>query len=172
MDLTVAARVLDSHGMPLIRTDFSDDSAWQKVVAALVRSVDFDDPSNLDPGENGYEPMLNVISHPSFAGTTSADLVEAGAVVYDQAAYVILADERSMREALSGGETTIVLVDLSVSDPEDAELFGSFMGRSFRCVVPELALIEANLSIDNMNFGEYADCADPDGVFRGFNEGA
>lgn len=50
-----------------------------------------------------------------------------------------------------------------------AEDFGSFLGRSFRCAVPEIASIEANLSIANMDFADYAD--ERGGVFRGFDAG-
>ena len=34
----------------------------------------------------------------------------------------------------------------------------------------EVALIEANLSIANMDFEEFADSVGPDGVFRGFDD--
>jgi len=62
-------------------------------------------------------------------------------------------------------------VDLSVSDSDDAELFHTFLGRTFRCAVTEFASIEANLSIANMDFQEFADNSDTDGVFRGFKDG-
>jgi hypothetical protein len=84
--------------------------------------------------------------------------------------YVLLADHRTMREAAAGGEVTVVYMDLSVA-PEDAEEFGWVYGREIRCVVGEVASIESNLSIDNMDFAEFADSADADGVFRGFPEG-
>jgi len=44
------------------------------------------------------------------------------------------------------------------------------MGRVFRCAIPEIASIEANLSIANMDYHEFADNTDPDGVFRGFRD--
>jgi len=43
-------------------------------------------------------------------------------------------------------------------------------GRELRCEVGEVASIEVNLSIANMDFDEFADSADADGVFRGFSE--
>jgi len=43
-----------------------------------------------------------------------------------------------------------------------------FPGRAFRCVVTEVASIEVNLSIANMDFHEFADSVGEDGVFRGF----
>ena len=41
---------------------------------------------------------------------------------------------------------------------------------NFRCVVPEVPSIEVNLSLGNMDFHEFADNTDSDGVFRGFDE--
>ncbi|HEU4811705.1 MAG TPA: hypothetical protein VFT00_06170, partial [Nocardioides sp.] len=103
---------------------------------------------------------------------TGAELGRAFVATDAVSGYVVLADARSMSEAVAGGEITLDYVDLSISDPEDAEIFHSFMGRTFRAVVPEISSIEANLSISNMNFHEFADGADPDGVFRGFEGGA
>lgn len=39
---------------------------------------------------------------------------------------------------------------------------------SFRCVPDELWGVENNLNIANMNWEEFADKADEDGVFHGF----
>ncbi|MFN8515091.1 MAG: hypothetical protein U0841_21405 [Chloroflexia bacterium] len=41
-------------------------------------------------------------------------------------------------------------------------------GRAFRAILPELWAIDANLSISNMDFFEFADSVDSDGIFRGF----
>ncbi|WBC08931.1 hypothetical protein [Micromonospora sp. WMMA1947] len=41
-------------------------------------------------------------------------------------------------------------------------------GRWFRVLPAEMWSVEDNLSIGNMDFFEFADAADPDGVFRGF----
>ena len=60
---------------------------------------------------------------------------------------------------------------ITTNDPvKIAEDFNTFPGRTFRCVVEEVASIEANLSIANMDFHEFADNVEADGVFRGFPE--
>ncbi len=51
---------------------------------------------------------------------------------------------------------------------EVPEEFNTFPGRTFRTTIPEIASIEANLAIANMDFFEFADNVQPDGVFRGF----
>ena len=43
-------------------------------------------------------------------------------------------------------------------------------GRTFRVIPSEMWSVENNLSIANMDFAEFADAVDEDGVFRGFPE--
>ncbi len=154
-------RAFEHEGTPLIRTDFSDDSAWG-IVAAQVTVAD-----NFGDGDD-YQPNIEVIDDPVFDGTTPPSLVDNLGGSGDPAGYVLLGDARSMAEATAGGEVTVEYVDLSIISEEDAELFHSFRGRAFRCAVGEVASIEANLSIANMDFSDFADNTDSDGVFRGF----
>ncbi|WP_395695573.1 DUF6924 domain-containing protein [Nocardioides sp.] len=170
MDVERLAEVMADEGTPLIRTDFADDHAWQRVIEAVSKPVDFDDPDNLEPGDDAYALYVVAIDDRTFEGVTGSSLGEAVTVTDGTAGYVLLADARSMEELRAGSELTVDYVDLSVSSPEDAELFDSFLGRTFRCAVSEIASIEANLSIANMDFGEFADNTDPDGVFRGFHD--
>lgn len=148
---------------PLVRTDFSDDGAWAIVVERLTRAVNFDDPA-AEPHPDDYLPNVEVISSPANAGLDPAQL--AALVPLDQPSYgyVLLADDRSMAEAASGGELTVRYVDLSW----DPEWDDTPPGRSFRIVDSEFAITEANLAIANMGFDDYAGSVDPDGVFRGF----
>jgi hypothetical protein len=50
----------------------------------------------------------------------------------------------------------------------DFDQLNGQVGRTFRSIPSEVEPIVANLSIANMDFGEFADSADPDGIFRGF----
>jgi hypothetical protein len=43
-------------------------------------------------------------------------------------------------------------------------------GRTFRAIPSQIQSIENNLSIANMDFFEFADHVDLDGIFRGFPE--
>ncbi|MCR1783259.1 hypothetical protein KVF89_12000 [Nocardioides carbamazepini] len=144
---------------PLIRTDFSADDAWRRVVEALSQESDV-----VADGDE-YTANLEAISDVGFDTITPETL--ANAWPREHPGYVILADQRSMREAMSGEDPTVVLVDLS-ADEEDEEEFGWVFGQAFRCVASEVASVEANLSIANMDFAEFADAVDDDGVFRGF----
>ena len=162
---------VQSERTPLIRTDFRSDAAWQVVVTEVSRPVDFENPDNLDPGDDGYAPNLAVIDDRAFAEVTPAALGEALTDSEDAAGYALLADSRSMTEALVGGEITLDYVDLCVSDPEDAELFDSFMGRAFRCVIAEGRRHRGEpVHRDTWTSTEFADNTAPDGVFRGFDD--
>jgi hypothetical protein len=165
VDLSALAETFDGSGTPLIRTDFTDDEAWDRVVDRVRQPTEFDG-SPYGP----YEPHVTVHDDRAFEGATGDTLAEACAAHGELHGYVVLADARSMREAADGGELTIAYVDLSVRDDEDAEFFESFPGRTFRCAVAAFASTEANLAISNMDFHEYADHVDEDGVFRGFRD--
>jgi hypothetical protein len=55
------------------------------------------------------------------------------------------------------GEHLLLVVDLYAE-----------RGREFRAEPSQIQGIENNLSIANMDFAEFADNCDPEGVFRGF----
>lgn len=162
MDTTLFVGAFEAEETPLIRTDFSDDSAWQNVVAAVTTPVDFADV----PG--GYVPRVIAVDERAFDGATGIELGESFAPTDEVYGYVLLADERSMREAVTGNEVTLAYVDLSVVDAEEADEMGSYLGRTFRCAASAVASVESNLSISNMDFREFADGVGSEEVFRGF----
>jgi hypothetical protein len=168
VDLTVLAAALDQVATALIRTDRSNDAAWATILEAINTPVD----TTGDGDPDGFViPSFTPLDHPSFGGVTGETLASAvGAAGNAPLGYVLLADSQSMAEANSSTvDLTLVYVDLTCPDPEDADLFNTFMGRSFRCSIPEIAAIDVNLSIGNMDFSEFADYADErGGVFRGF----
>ena len=43
-------------------------------------------------------------------------------------------------------------------------------GRTFRVIPTEAWGVQNNLPIANMDFSEFADRVDPDGIFRGFRD--
>jgi hypothetical protein len=136
---------------PLVRADFSDDAAWNRVVSAVTRPTEFgateDEPGN-------YTPNIKPVDSRTFEGLDPQAL--AAAYDDDSLGFVLLADAESMQDS---HDPTVIYVDLS-DDP----------GRTFRCVASEVAPIEVNLDIANMDFEEFADSVGPDGVFRGFPE--
>lgn len=129
----------------LLRTDYSDDAAWQTAVAAATAVYE-----NL--GYTGFGAALHPVESPELDGLTPADLVQLPRDRY--VTLLAVADAQTMRDH------TVVLIDLNKYNEQ--------VGRTFRVVPVQLESILVNLDLANMDFFTFADSADPDGVFRGF----
>jgi hypothetical protein len=68
---------------------------------------------------------------------------------------LFVVDQKNLQDM----EHPILIVDLRIE-----------RGRAFRLVPAQIHSIEANLSLSNMDFFEFADNVDEDGVFRGFRK--
>lgn len=140
----------------LVRTDFTDDAAWRRLCAAATA----------DPADEDFEPAdLEFVEDRTFEGATPEQLTQH--VINSGEAnqgYLFVGDTRAQFE----GEHPILALNTEVGDPD----FPAETGRTFRVVAGALSSIEANLSIGNMDFSEFADDADQrGGVFRGFEDG-
>ncbi len=122
----------------VIRTDFSDDTAWNTVVAAIRQPVD------------GFYAYVDFVDDPAFRDLTGEQLVLLGRDA--SKSFAIVADGVTMRSP----EHTLLIIDL-FEEP----------GRVFRAIPSAIQSIENNLSIANLDFREFAEAADADGVFRG-----
>lgn len=140
----------------LVRTDFSDDAAWRRVVELVTAGVDF------GGGYGPYEPYVETLEDRDLEGVTAAEMVAT--VEGGVSEYRIIADARSMREAAAGGEVTVVYVDVSAPFEDEVQGFP----RELRTVTTEVASIESNLSVSNLWLSDFAVAADADGVFRGY----
>jgi hypothetical protein len=125
----------------VVRTDFSNDEAWEAICTAIRR------PS----AQRGFEARVSVLSDAEYDHAMPEQLLDATRD-YPHT-FLFVAD----RLALSDPEQRILVVDLH-HEP----------GRAFRVIPSEVWGVENNLSIANMDFFEFADSTDPDGVFRGF----
>lgn len=162
-----------SFWTPLVRTDFSDDDTWDKIVAAVTRPAFFDarddiDPMPEDPDYEAYRPIIKPISDPSFDGVALDDLIASWRP--DRlVGYMLYTDERTFREARAGGEITVLYVDLW--DNEEAHEHPDWwpdwtFGQSFRCTTRAIANIECNLDQANTSFSDHYDQREADGVVR------
>lgn len=124
---------------PLVRTDFSDEQAWERIV------IDASRPSDPD----GFTAHLVPIDDRAFEGSGPADLAK----IDGNSSVIFAADHESM----CGAERTLLVVDRMRE-----------RGRSFRVTLETTWSVENNLSLGNMDFFEFADAAHEDGVFRGF----
>ncbi|MGH4028875.1 DUF6924 domain-containing protein [Actinomycetota bacterium Odt1-20B] len=146
----------------VLRTDFSRPAAWN-----AVRSV------TATPSADGFLPGVEFLDDPGYRDLTVAELLalvpeepgddpegdgdgdgERGGVRHGYAHPILVVADTV---ALASGELPLLVVDLWEE-----------RGRTVRVVATELWGIENNLSLANMDFFEFAESADEDGVFRGF----
>ena len=132
-------RLPESNQALVVRVDFSDDAAWSTICAIIREPVD------------GFFAYVDFVNDPAFDGVTLDQLVELGRDV--SKSFIIVADTTTMTDA----ERSLLIVDVFVEP-----------GRTFRATPSQIQAIENNLSITNMDFREFAENVDADGVFRGF----
>ncbi|MFE7723590.1 DUF6924 domain-containing protein [Nocardia rhizosphaerihabitans] len=138
------ARTLPEGESLLVRTDFTDDTAWAHTLAEVIASYDEDMMTGLTP-----------VDDVTFDGLTPADLGE----LVDGQTYVFLADTTTMTDP----EHPLLAVDTS-----DEDVRGDGDG-VFRIAPTAMAEVEVNFLLSNMDFEDYAGSVDDDGVFRGFD---
>ena len=125
----------------LIRTDYSDDAAFRGALAAAAAVY-----------ERGDFPRTGVSVH-AVESTELRDLSaqQVAAVPRDEdLTCLAVADARTMSDG------TVQFIDVDGGDP-------------FRAIPEEVEPVVANLSLANMDFADFADSVDDDGVFRGFH---
>lgn len=125
----------------VLRTDFSDQSAWERICAAIREPVD------------DFRAYVEFVDDVAYRNMTKEQLLQLVPIDYPHS-FLILVDQT----ATSLPEFPLLIVDL-YEEP----------GREFRAIPSQIQGIENNLSIANMDFREFADSADENGVFRGFS---
>ncbi|MET9633857.1 hypothetical protein ABZX92_41020 [Lentzea sp. NPDC006480] len=140
----------DGDGALLIRTDFDQQQVWDDL-CELIRKY---------PAEGLLTDLL-LIDDSCYEGATAEQLLN---LVPDDAGYpyIAIADAVTAELAERPQDRSLLIVDSGYLDDEDEA------GGTLRALVSEFPSIDANLSIANMEFGDYAEAADVDGVFRGF----
>ncbi len=135
-------KIPSSENALLIRSDFSDESAWKKLKSAVS-----------EPGDP-FIFAMEVVDDRANNGATVEQLMDSLPEDYPHS-FMVVADAA----AISQPDYPLLVVDL-----------GEERGRQFRAVAAQVASIDNNLSIANMGFEEFADAVDGNGVFRGFPE--
>lgn len=124
----------------VVRTDFSEDAAWEEVCDAISTPV------------GDFQACVTFVDDRAYEDLT----VEELSALVSENSYL----------------TEIYVVDvLTVADPEHPVLVVDVCdepGRSFRVIPSEMWCVENNLSIANMDWEDFAESLDRDGVFRGF----
>jgi hypothetical protein len=124
---------------PLIRTDFSNEAAWEDLLNAART-----------PSSEGFLANLQIINDTHFDGAAAQQIGHAAHET--DHAVVFVADQTTMTHP------DRPVLCLNASAPE----------QMLRVVPTKLWSVENNLSLANMDFDEFAEAATADGVFRGF----
>jgi hypothetical protein len=123
----------------LIRTDFADQDAWQKLKAAVSEP------------EDPFIFAMEIVDDRANSGATVEQVMAALPEDYPHS-FIVVADST----AISQPDYPLLVVDLLEE-----------RGRQFRAVAAQIASIDNNLSIANMGYEEFAGLVDESGVFRG-----
>lgn len=130
----------------VLRTDFSDQSTWEKIREVIRKPV----------GIFRFRASVEFFDDPGLDGVTVSQVLALLPRQYEHS-FIFLVDQVTIRHP----EHPVLVVDL-YDQP----------GRVFRSLPQEIQGIENNLSIANMDFDEFASRVDKDGVFRGFSRSA
>lgn len=151
----------DSDSGLLVRTDFDDPAAWQRLLAAVAA-----------PSEDGFYAYLVEVDDPIHAGLDGEQLIARLPAGFAEI-YLFVADSRT----LASDELPILVVPVPPRWDDDTDLYPDdaensreyYVGRrAFRVIAAELWSVQNNFALANMGWEDFADAVDPDGVFRDF----
>jgi hypothetical protein len=130
-----------THDAFVVRTDYGDERTWDAVRAEVTAPV----------GVMGFLANVMFVEDRSYDGATTEQIVALFGAVPSHS-FVMIAD----RVTMTGLDHPLLVIDLF----ED--------GGEFRAASRSIQAVENNLSLANMDFGEFVAAADDDGVFRDF----
>jgi hypothetical protein len=130
----------------VLRTDFSDDTAWRAIRSAIEA------PVRAPGGSIDFFAYVTFVDDPDYRDLDEPRIRSLFDPELNQS-FVIVVD----RAAMAHPEHPVLVLDLF--DPASP---------AFRALPSAVQAIENNLSIANLDFEEFAAAVDEDGVFRGF----
>lgn len=131
----------DSKDPLIVRTYFDNNKEWKSISEKLTKSY-----------EMGFRAYVDFLDDKKYHNCSSDEIVKLCKSKYKHT-FIFVADSLTF----SNSENSVLCIDL-YDQP----------GKSFRVIPSQLSGIENNLSIANMDFYEFYDNCDSDGVFRGF----
>jgi hypothetical protein len=137
-----ADRLPDTENALVLRTDFTDDGAWQSVCAEIEKP------------QGDFQAYVEFVSDKRFEGATVEQLL-ALQPNSNYRSFMFVVDGVT----IASPDRAILVIDLT-DEP----------GRTFRVAPSEMWGVEHNLSLANLDFRDFAESAGNDGIFRGFPE--
>ena len=131
----------------VLRTDFSDEAAWQAVCAAIQK------PQEIIPGQP-FQAYVEFVSDSQYDGLAGEELLTS-LVEGPYRSFAFVVDS----EAITNPVHPILVIDLNEYEEP---------GRTFRVIPSQMWSVENSLSIANADFRDFADVVDENGIHRGF----
>ena len=128
----------------VVRTSFENRKAWKEICKAIRAPV----PA---PGDTFYA-YVEFLENAEFQGLDTRELLARVPGDYRHS-FVFVVDSTTINHP----EYPVLVIDLRGA-----------AGRHFRAIPATIQAIENNLSISNMDFSDFANAVDKDGIFRGF----
>ena len=126
----------------ILRTDFSSHANWDSICAEIQKPV----------GILRFRANVEFLDDVVYAGITKEQLLKYIPHNYNHS-FIVIVDQTT----ISQPDHPLLIVDLYERS-----------GNEFRAIPSQIQGIENNLSIANMDFEEFAEAVDEDGIFRGF----
>ncbi|MCU0389641.1 MAG: hypothetical protein MUE81_00840 [Thermoflexibacter sp.] len=139
-------RKIPNTGNPLvIRTFFDNDTEWEIICKKIIAP----DPI-LD-----FKAYVDFLSSTEFENCTPEDFISIDEYKSYEHYFIFIVDEQT----ITNPEYPILCIGLK-----------SDKGKAFRIIPSKMWSVENNLSIANMDFEDFQDTTDEDGVYRGVGE--
>ena len=135
----------NTENSPILRTDFSNQGGWEEICKTILEPV----------GPFRFRANVQFIDEIEYSGLTKDQVMGLIPKNYNHT-FIIVVDS----VAILYPDHPLLVVDVF-----------EYSGRVFRTLPSQVQSIENNLSIANMDFEEFADAVDEDGIFRGFSKG-
>lgn len=125
---------------PLLRTDQTRPERWDALLACIAA-----------PSELGFQASVDPLTHSELEGLTEQDIRRVPRA-NNAERFVLVADATAQGD----DEFPILVVDISGEGKP-----------SFRVTCKCLWAVQNNLSLGNMDWEDFSESTDPDGVYRG-----
>jgi hypothetical protein len=140
------AELPKTWSVPVVRADFTDDAAWERIIEKIAEST-----------EEGFGADVDFVEDRALAGLDEAAIVTGYPRAYPH----------------GYRHPVLFVVDtVAVSAPDHPVLVVNLHARvdtrPFRALPRQVQSIQNNLSLSNMDYLEFATSVGADGVFRGF----
>ena len=133
--------ISENDATPVIRTDFTDDAIWTKIQKDVAAT-----------NSMGFSANVRFVNDQQYNGLSGQEVLQKIPGLHEYGC-IFIADLVTM---------TTEEHHLLVLDPSNPK------GKTFRVIPSEAWGVENNLALANMDYSDFVDSTDPDGVFRGF----